>query len=172
MAKNSACRPERSKTPKLILPAASNATAKSFRWDSEKLTTPLKCRLYALPGSISAEPRESASSLAGAASLALRSGTKLIRHVALKWCNDLDRRWSGRGLARKLGVSQTYIWKLTRQFKDGKLNVRSPLSGAATFEELGKALGPANWQSRKMREQGLLRCTTYREAVARMIRGF
>ena len=125
-----------------------------------------------LPESLAVEPRESASALADSASLALRSGTKLIRHVALKWCNDLDRRWSGRGLARKLGVSQTYIWKLTRQFKDGKLNVRSPLSGAATFEELGKALGPANWQSRKMREQGLLRCTTYREAVARMIRGF
>jgi hypothetical protein len=97
--------------------------------------------------------------------------TQLIRHVTLKWCNDLNRRWSGRGLARALGVSQTYIWKLTRQFKDGKLNVHSPLSGSATFEELGNALGTAQWQTRKMKEQGLLRCT-YREAVARMVRGY
>jgi hypothetical protein len=86
--------------------------------------------------------------------------TQLIRHVALKWCNDLNRRWSGRGLARELGVSQTYIWKLTRQFQNGKLNVRSPLSSAATFEELGRALGSARWQTRKMKGQGLLRETT------------
>jgi hypothetical protein len=97
--------------------------------------------------------------------------TQLIRHVALKWCNDLNRRWSDRGLARKLGVSQTYIRKLTRQFEDGKLNVRSPLSGSATFEELGQALASAKWQSRMMKERGLLRCT-YREAVARMVRGY
>ena len=41
----------------------------------------------------------------------------------------------------------------------------------ATFEELGRELGSAQWQTRKMREQGLLRCT-YREAVARMVRGY
>jgi hypothetical protein len=94
--------------------------------------------------------------------------TQLIRHVTLKWCNDLNRRWSGRGLARALGVSQMYIWKLTRQFKEGKLNVRSPLSGSATFEELGQALGSAQWQTRKMRQQGLLRETT-RQAAARVL---
>jgi hypothetical protein len=49
--------------------------------------------------------------------------TQLIRHVVLKWCNDLNQRWSGRGLARSLGVSQTHIWKLTRQFKDAKSRV-------------------------------------------------
>jgi hypothetical protein len=59
-----------------------------------------------------------------------------------------------------------YIWKLTRQFKDGKLNVRSPLSGNATFEELGNALGTAQWQTRKLKGQGLLRETT-----RQMIRG-
>jgi hypothetical protein len=92
----------------------------------------------------------------------------VIRHVALKWCNDLNRRWSGRGLARELGVSQMYIWKLTRQFKDGKLNVRSPCSGAATFEELGRALGSARWQTKKMKEQGLLRETT-RQMIERVL---
>jgi hypothetical protein len=92
----------------------------------------------------------------------------LIRHVTLKWCNDLNRRWSGRGLARALGVSQMYIWKLTRQFKDGKLNVRSPLSGNATFEELGNALGTAQWQTRKMKGQGLLRETT-RQMIQRVL---
>jgi hypothetical protein len=97
--------------------------------------------------------------------------TQLIRHVTLKWCNDLNRRWSGRGLARALGVSQMYIWKLTRQFKDGKLNVRSPCSGSATFEALGRELASAQWQSRKMKEQGLLRCT-YREAGAKIVRGY
>lgn len=94
--------------------------------------------------------------------------TQLIRHVALKWCNDLNRRWSGRGLARELGVGQMYIWKLTRQFKDGKLNVRSPCSGAATFEELGRALGSARWQTKKMKEQGLLRETT-RQMIERVL---
>jgi len=94
--------------------------------------------------------------------------TQLIRHVALKWCNDLNRRWSGRGLARRLGVSQMYIWKLTRQFEGGKLNVRSPLSGGATFEELGSALGSARWQTRKMKEQGLLRETT-RQMMERVL---
>jgi hypothetical protein len=64
-----------------------------------------------------------------------------------------------------------YIWKLTRQFKDGKLNVRSPCSGSATFEELGRELASAQLQTRKMKEQGLLRCT-YREAVAKMVRGY
>jgi hypothetical protein len=47
----------------------------------------------------------------------------------------------------------------------------SPCSGSATFEELGQALASAKWQTRKMKEQGLLRCT-YREAVARMVRGY
>jgi hypothetical protein len=61
-----------------------------------------------------------------------------------------------------------YISKLTRQFKDGNLNVRSPCSGAATFEELGRALGTARWQTRKMREQGLLRETT-RQMFARVL---
>jgi hypothetical protein len=56
-------------------------------------------------------------------------------------------------------VSLVYVRKLGRQFKDGKLNVRSPLSGAATFEELGRELGLAQWQTRKMKEQGLLRET-------------
>jgi hypothetical protein len=94
----------------------------------------------------------------------------LIKHVAWKWFTDQKPRWSGRGLARVLGVSPMDVRKLGRQFKDGKLNVSSPLSGAATFEELGKELGQAKWQTRKMKEQGLLRYT-YREAAARMIRG-
>jgi hypothetical protein len=42
---------------------------------------------------------------------------------------------------------------------------------ARPFEELGQALASANWRSRKMREQGLLRYTTYREAVAWFTRG-
>jgi len=97
-----------------------------------------------------------------------KAETQLIRHVALKWCNDLNRRWSGRRLARILGVSQMYVWKLTRQFADGRLNVRSPVSGSATFEELGRELAAAKWRTRKMREQGLLRETT-RQMVDRVL---
>lgn len=37
-------------------------------------------------------------------------------------------------------------------------------------EELGRELGPAPWQTRKMKERGLLRCS-FRETVARMVRG-
>jgi len=94
--------------------------------------------------------------------------TQLIRHVALKWCNDPNHRWSGRRLARILGVSQMYVWKLTRQFADGRLNVRSPLSGGATFEELGRELAAAKGRTRKMREQGLLRETT-RQMIDRVL---
>jgi hypothetical protein len=64
-----------------------------------------------------------------------------------------------------------YVRKLGRKFANGTLQVRSPLSGSATFEELGQALGSAKWQTRKMKEQGLLRYT-YLEAVARFGRGY
>ena len=64
--------------------------------------------------------------------------TQLIRHVTLKWCLDLNRRWSGRRLARKLGVGQMYIWKLTRQFKDGKLSVRSPCAAVRRTKNSGR----------------------------------
>ena len=94
--------------------------------------------------------------------------SQLIRHLTLRWCNEIDRKWSGRKLARILGVSQMYVWKLTQQFKDGNLNVRSPLGSASTLEELGKALGSARSQTRKMREQGLLRETT-RQMIARVL---
>jgi hypothetical protein len=92
--------------------------------------------------------------------------TQLI--VTLKWCNDLNRRWSGRELARILGVSQMYVWKLPRQFADGRLNVTSTVKGSATFEELGRELAAAKWRTRKMREQGLLRETT-RQMVDRVL---
>jgi hypothetical protein len=88
--------------------------------------------------------------------------------LTLRWCNDIDRKWSGRKLARILGVSPTYIWKLSQQFKDGNLNVRSPLSSACTLEELGKAIGAARGQTRKMREQGLLR-ETIRQLINRVL---
>jgi hypothetical protein len=94
--------------------------------------------------------------------------SQLIRHLTLRWCNDIDRKWSGRKLARILGVSPTYIWKLSQQFKDGNLNVRSPLSSACTLEELGKAIGAARGQTRKMREQGLLR-ETIRQLINRVL---
>jgi biotin operon repressor len=94
--------------------------------------------------------------------------TQLIRHVTLRGCNDIDRKWSGRKLARILGVSQMYVWKLTQQFEDGNLNVRSPLGSASSLEELGKALGSARRQTREMREQGLLRETT-RQMIDRVL---
>jgi hypothetical protein len=94
--------------------------------------------------------------------------TQLIRHVVLKWCHDMNRQWSGRGLARVLGVSQTYICKLRRQFQDGELNVLSPLSGTATFGDLGKALVSAQCETRRMKEQGLLRETS-RQMIDRVL---
>jgi len=94
--------------------------------------------------------------------------SQLIRHVTLRWCNDIDRKWSGRKLVRLLGVSQMYFRTLTQQFKDGNLIVRSPLGSASTLEELGKALASARGQTRKMREQGLLRETT-RQMIDRVL---
>ena len=90
------------------------------------------------------------------------------RHIVLNWCNDLNRTWSGRGLARALGVSQAYIWKLTRQFNDGRLNVRSPCGGAATFKELGRELVSARVVTQRMKEQGLLRETS-RQMIDRVL---
>jgi len=114
------------------------------------------------------KPHESKRSLAPTETWRCEAESQLIRHLTLKWCNDLNRPWSGRQLARILGVSQMYVWKLTRQFADGQLNVRSPLSGNATYIELGRELLRAQFQTRKMREQGLLRETT-RQMVDRVM---
>jgi hypothetical protein len=123
-----------------------------------------------LPRKPRGEPCESESPLARSASLALRNGNSVDPACNVEMVQPSKPEMVGPGLARPLGVSQMHIWKLTRQFKDGRLNVRSPLRGSATFEELGNTLGTAQWQTRKMKEQGLL-CYTCREAVARFARG-
>ena len=105
------------------------------------------------------------SALAGAASLALRDRNSVdparCPQVVQRSQPAMVRSWTRAGAG-------LYISKLTRQFKDGNLNVRSPCSGAATFEELGRALGSARWQTKKMKEQGLLRETT-RQMIERVL---
>jgi hypothetical protein len=117
--------------------------------------------------------------------------TRVVRCLAWQWFIGQEPRCSGRAIARKLGVSHTYIQKLSREFATnptGMLETASRLvrirggivvcvNGQlrkpeyreyTTFEQLAQA----QRQSRKMSEQGLLRYTTYREAVARMVRGY
>lgn len=117
--------------------------------------------------------------------------TRVVRCLAWQWFIGQEPRCSGRAIARKLGVSHTYIQKLSREFSAnpaGMLEkasrvVRHPtgivvcVNGRllapeyreyTTFEQLANA----QRQTVRMKEQGLLRYTTYREAVARMVRGY
>jgi hypothetical protein len=92
-------------------------------------------------------------------------------------------------MAQKLGVSHTYVQKLSREFTAnpaGMLEkasrvVRHPTEMVVCVD--GRLLAPeyreyttfeqlenARRQALRMKEQGLLRCT-HREAVARMVRG-
>ena len=100
----------------------------------------------------------------------------MIRCLAWQWFIGREPRCSGRAIARKLGVSHTYIQKLSREFaanpegmlKVASRRVRHP-TGIVVWVE-GRLLGPeyreyttfeqltqAQRQTLRMREQGLLR---------------
>jgi hypothetical protein len=81
--------------------------------------------------------------------------TRLIRRFTWRWCRYQEPRCSGRGLARLLGVSHTYVQKLIREFATDSSDMlhEERLHGHATFEGLRRA----REETRKMRERGWLR---------------
>jgi hypothetical protein len=106
----------------------------------------------------------------------------VIKRLACQWFMDEEPRCSLRELARRLGVSHTYIQKLVREFAAEPSKMLSqtsrPVRGfgmasisangrmqipyerhSATFEQLDEAQA----MSRKMRERGWLRSRSRRE---------
>lgn len=82
--------------------------------------------------------------------------TRVIKRLVWQWFNSREPgKWSGRAVARWLGVTHTYIQKLTRGFVGNPRQVEQDVhrNGAATFEHLSRA----REVSRKHKERGWLR---------------
>ena len=66
----------------------------------------------------------------------------VIQQLVWQWFNSREpRKWSGRVVARWLGVSHTYVQKLVQTFQadpDRMLRIQAR-SGPATFEQLNRA---------------------------------
>ena len=84
-----------------------------------------------------------------------RSESRLIRSFVWHWCLDHGPRCSGRALARWLGVSHTYVQKLTRLLSRNENDFLREVAfrGIPTVEGLRRA----REESRQQRERGLLR---------------
>lgn len=81
--------------------------------------------------------------------------TQLIKALAWRWYRMKDPRCGCRQIARRLGVSHTYIQKLVREFVKDTRNVvqQQRAYGLATFSELGRA----RQETAQLRERGWLR---------------
>jgi hypothetical protein len=80
----------------------------------------------------------------------------VIRRLVCQWFNyGGPGKWSGRAVARRLGISHTYIQKLIREFMaDPRSMLREcAISGEATFGHLNRA----QEETRQQKEYGLLR---------------
>jgi hypothetical protein len=114
--------------------------------------------------------------------------TRIVRNLAWQWFMGREPRCSGRAIARKLGVSHTYIQKLRREFAANptamleKVSRLVRLPGRAMVSANGRMLLPeyrqyttfeelaqAQRQTLRMAEQGLLR-GLYRETILRVTR--
>jgi len=63
-----------------------------------------------------------------------------IEQLAWQWFSSAEpRKWSGRAVARWLGVSHTYVQKLVRKFQTDPDRQRIIHAAAATFEHLDSA---------------------------------
>jgi hypothetical protein len=85
-----------------------------------------------------------------------RTESRVIKQLAWQWFNDKDPgKWSGRTVARWLGVSHTYIEKLVRCFSadSGRMMRTQEFRGPATFDELCDARN----LTQRDRERGYLR---------------
>lgn len=80
----------------------------------------------------------------------------VIEQLAWQWFNAGEmRKWSGRAVARLLGVSHTYVQKLVRKFQADPDRMRRIQTGfgPATFEQLNSA----REFTRQDKERGYLR---------------
>jgi hypothetical protein len=79
-----------------------------------------------------------------------------IKRLVWQWFNSAEpAKWSGRAVARWLGVTHTYIQKLVREFATdgGKMQREALHYGLASFEQLFKA----REATRQEKERGQLR---------------
>lgn len=92
--------------------------------------------------------------------------SQTIQRLVWQWYIDQGPRCSRRELARRIGVSHTWVQKLVREFAaywpvpllegffaDGRLQMPRDRYPLATFEQLRAA----QWETQKLRERGLLR---------------
>lgn len=80
-----------------------------------------------------------------------------IRHLVWQWSTHRGPKWSGRTLARYLGVRHRYVQKLISEFVSNPAKMRQEARESgfemATFEQLREA----RERTREMAERGLLR---------------
>lgn len=82
--------------------------------------------------------------------------TRLIKRLVWQWFNSRESgKWSGRAVARWLGVTHTYIQKLVLEFvrEPSKIEREVRSSRVATFEQLIRA----QEETRQQKERGWLR---------------
>jgi hypothetical protein len=99
--------------------------------------------------------------------LPLRSLTesRVIRALVAHWFIHQEK-CSGRELARRLGVSQMWVWKLKKKFAgfSEKELPRELLHGCPTFEGLKRA----QEKTQKLRERGWIRCPSSKSEIPTM----
>jgi hypothetical protein len=82
--------------------------------------------------------------------------TRVIKRLVWQWFDSNgSEKWSGRAVARKLGVTHTYVQKLLREFRANpdRIRRRQAASGEATFAQLTHA----REETRQQKELGRLR---------------
>jgi hypothetical protein len=84
--------------------------------------------------------------------------SRVIKRLVWQWFNSQEprnRKWSGRAVAKWLGVTHTYIQKLAQQFTADPTEMQREAlcHNAATFEHLNRA----REETRKEKERGWLR---------------
>lgn len=128
---------------------------KSFRLENGRVATPLK--LSPMPSSETSRINLQKAKAAGRPPRRWRSvsESRLIRLYVWKWHLGRGPWCSGRALAKWLGVSHTYVQKLSRTLSRNESDFlrEVPYSGQPTIDRLRLA----REESRRQRERGWLR---------------
>jgi hypothetical protein len=167
------------------LPARSTDRAKSLEWYRPNLATPLKCPRMPSPETSRRNLAQARAKWRPPRPWRSPQETRVIKRLARQWFMDEEPRCPLRAIARRLGVSHTYVQKLVREFaEDPNTMLRQtgrPKRGygmasvsasgrmqvpferrSATFEQLNEAQA----MSRKMRDRGWLRGPGFRSLRA------
>jgi hypothetical protein len=137
------------------LPNTAKYFAKPFRFERGRLATPLKRSLMPSPNSSRKNLEKARANWRPPRPWRSRSESRLIRSFVWHWHLGRGPWCSGRALARWLGVSHTYIQKLTQTLSRNENDFLHEVAryGIPTTDELRRA----REQSRQQRERGLLR---------------